>query len=907
MNPKILQALDKGVCVVTATRRLAYEVKAAYNTHQLKQGKAAWPSPLVNTWDSWVLSIWQAHSAHTSQLCLNPAQLQQLFSNIIEADIQQQQKKDRSDLAALWNIPATAKTALDAWQLCHQWQISFTTLKEANHADHAGFGRWATKLYARLSDSNWISPIQIVDKLIAANGPLMQDTILFGFDNFDAQQRHFIRHHESKKPNISRITSETNSAKTIQRYTFENTREEWQHIGAWARNKLREEPTLKIGIITPNSEKIRTLASQCLREQLTPQYFEQDAPAPFHFSQGQPLTSVPLIDSALACLDLLGSIEFKQLVPIFLSSYWGNKHERYARIRLLNPLGKNISYQFDLFQLNQAISGLADNQEENRTKLLTKLHALQKIKSENRGRHSIAQWREVFRQCLDTLQWPGSNLSSTEFQAQQAWDKCLDDWLTLDTLCQPMVMDKARQSLKQHCQQMQYQAQAAINAPVQIMGVLEAAELDFDAVWLAGFDEQAWPVTASANPFIPIHHQIDTGVPAASFALQLEYAMQKTAQLCALCNDVRISHALVQDDINLSISPLFTGLDCADLANLPKPFSLNDAIRSATPPLTCKRDDMGQALAAEGAKGGTGLIQAQSACPFRAYAQYRLIASEPIAPEIGMDNMQRGRLLHTILASIWAELKTSKVLHHHIEQGLLATLINRHTQKFVARHAQQSGLRVGFEQAQTHRLNTLISQWLSLEATRPAFSVEDCEQNIAHTIDGLKLNFTLDRVDQIHAREGESLSAATRLIMDYKSGLCELKHWAGDRPEQPQVPLYYLALDQQANSMPIEALAFGQVKQGMNTFIGISRDEGVLPEVKSLEKLAGNTSLKKDMSDWAELKPKWDARLTKLVNEFQQGLAHVDPATPASCDYCEFGALCRVGSSAMQEGADDTD
>lgn len=907
MNPEILQALDKGACVVTATRRLAYEVKAAHNTHQLAQGKAVWPSAQIEPWDSWMQTLWQAHSAHSSQLCLNSAQVQQLLADIIKADIKQQRGDNSPELAALWNVPATAKTALDAWQLCHQWQISFTALKDAAHIDHAGFGRWATKLYARLSEHDWISPVQIADKLLAAKQAFTQDVALFGFDHFNTQQLNFIRHYQTGEASLIQINSAMQPARAVHRYEFENTRAEWQQIGAWARSKLNREPTLKLGIITPNIENVRIIASQCLHEQLTPGYFEQPIPAPFHFSQGQSLTSTSVASSALACLDLLGTIAFEQLVPIFLSNYWGNEAEQQTRTTLLNVLGNRISYQFDLFQLIQAISNLGDNQGEANTRLIAKLTKLQEIKSAQRGRHSIARWQDIFRQCLDTLQWPSANFNSTEFQAHQAWERCMDDWLKLDTICQPMRHNKALQSLKQHCQQTQFQAQAELNAPIQIMGVLEAAELDFDALWLAGFDEQAWPVAESANPFIPIHQQIDAGIPTASIALQAEHAAQKTAQLCALCDDMQVSHAQVHDDITLAISPLLTEFDLTKLTNLPQPFSLNEVIRATTPDLLRQQDDIGHALDADDARGGTGLIQAQSACPFRAYAQYRLLLSEFPTPEIGIDSMQRGSLLHDALASVWSDLGNSKALQKHIEQDSLEDLIAAHTHNFVARYAKLSGLGRGFINAQTQRLNALIVEWLSLEAKRPDFSVVACEQKIEHTIDGLKLNFTLDRIDEIQASEDGPLKHVSQLIMDYKSGNCELKDWAGDRPEQPQIPLYYLALDQQSATMPVEALTFGQVKQGTVKFVGISHQEGILPGVKSLETLPRNTSLKKDMDEWAELKPKWDARLKKLVNEFQSGVAHVDPKTAATCNYCAFGALCRIDSLSTREDKYDAD
>ncbi len=900
MNPRVLQALEQGVCVATATRRLAYEVKSAYSAYQLAKGKTVWPSPLVTTWDGWMQSLWLAHSAHSSQLCLSAEQLQQLFVQIIEADIHRQTDTEQA-LVVLWNIPLTAKTAFEAWQLCNQWHISFSTLQDATHADHASFGRWATQLYAKLKENNWVCTSQIADILITENASPEQATVLFGFDYLNPQQHRVIEHFNNVR--LIQSSATPTKAKHIQRYAFENTLQEWQHIGAWARSKLHDNPQYRLGVITPNIEKIRAVATRSLREQLIPQYFQQPIPDPFHFSQGQSLSQVPAIHSALALLGLLDQIEFQQLTPVFLSPYWGMNFPVNERARLVSLLQPKLPYQFDLFQLINAISRLESEQQKipSQLNLLAQLKQLQQIKKEHQGAYSIGQWRDIFKQCLSTVGWPVPNLNSTEFQAYQAWDGCLTNWLKLDSFCPPVRLGGALRSLNQHCQQSQFQAQAELNAPLQVMGVLEAAELDFDAVWLAGFDEQAWPVTEASNPFIPVALQKDAGIPTASNTLHAKYAELKTAQLCTLCDEVNVSHAQIQDDITLAISPLLAHISTEVSGPLTEPISIHKAIREATPKPLSSLDNIGYTLDAGYAAGGTGLIQAQSACPFQAYAKYRLSAGEQAEPEIGIDALKRGQLLHQLLANIWTDLGNSHVLQTYIDQNRLDGLISRHTRSLVSRFTQLSGLKQGFEQAQIQRLQKLIKEWLLLEATRPAFEVIECEQKRKFQLAELNLNFTLDRVDKLSASQSDTKNPTPMLVMDYKSGKCEIKDWAGDRPDQPQIPLYFLAVEAQSLNNSVTALAFAQVKPDDCQFVGVSREESVLPAVNSLAKLRGNTSFKRDMEEWGALRPKWSTRLQALAKEFQQGLAHVDPKSAASCNYCEFSPLCRIHSAPKRE------
>ena len=913
MNRAALQALGEGAYVITATRRLSYELKSAYDKHQLKQGKKVWPTAMVLTWDGWMQMLWHDISAYSSYNVLSNAQLQQLMGDIIELDLNTHELHAENGLTALWNISATARTALDAWQLCHQWRISYTALQAAEQVDHARFGHWAARLYARLQEQNWISPVQLADRLMETEFNTSHDAILFGFDHLNTQQHRFIEFYRGQGGSAVQINSKNAIASQLSHYSFDSSEAEWRQIGAWARNKLLNSSELSIGIITPNTEGIRTLAENSLREQLTPSYFERSGSDPFHFSIGEKLADQPAINSALTCLGLLGELEFKQLSAGFLSSYWGSDTEQLLRARLCIDLRRKIAYRFDLYELIGAVTAAQskpgsyiEQAQEQLEALLDKLRTLQSVKANNPGALPLSSWRELFKSCLLTLDWPVSKLDSNEFQAVQSWQNSLDEWVKLDAVCKPMSLIRALQSLNAFCRETVFQAQDRTQAPVQIMGVLEAAELDFDYVWLAGFDEQAWPVLSSTNPFIPVKTQIEAGIPNAILSLQTELTKSKTTQLCALSDHIIYSHARIQGDIELAVSPFFPAPSKPEPAALTDVFSLNEAIRLATPALESRSDDLGNCYREESTRGGSGLIQKQSACPFSAYARYRLNADEDEEPQIGMDSLERGSLLHKILETIWQELEDSNALRRCIERDELSELIQRHTQKHLKRFCAHSGLGKGFRRAERQRVNALITEWLELEAQRSPFSVAETELKFEYQINGLRLNLTLDRVDEL-APSGTGNAAGSRLLIDYKSGNCSLKDWEGPRPGQPQLPVYFLALEENPSFGHVDALSFAQVKPGQCQFIGISQHEDMLPEVNSLDTLAGNTSLKKDVAEWPLLRPLWKARIEKLVSEYQQGFAHVDPKSPQSCHFCNFSPLCRIHTQNARDRDSDTD
>ena len=51
------------------------------------------------------------------------------------------------------------------------------------------------------------------------------------------------------------------------------------------------------------------------------------------------------------------------------------------------------------------------------------------------------------------------------------------------------------------------------DAPIQVLGVLESAGLEFDALWVSGLTDDVWPMHARPNPFIPPALQRRRGFP----------------------------------------------------------------------------------------------------------------------------------------------------------------------------------------------------------------------------------------------------------------------------------------------------------------------------------------------------------------------------------------------------------
>jgi ATP-dependent helicase/nuclease subunit B len=143
-----------------------------------------------------------------------------------------------------------------------------------------------------------------------------------------------------------------------------------------------------------------------------------------------------------------------------------------------------------------------------------------------------------------------------------------------------------------------------------------------------------------------------------------------------------------------------------------------------------------------------------------------------------------------------------------------------------------------------------------------------------------KLTFTvrIDRIDQ--------LGDGNKLIIDYKTGAyLNANSWLGDRPDEPQLPLYA-----QLDDVSTAGIAFAQIAAGKHGYIGISQYDLCINGIKAAEEYRAN-----DNKNWQALASDWKTILTQLGDDFFHGKARVDPKDAVqTCKRCSLKPLCRI-------------
>ena len=182
------------------------------------------------------------------------------------------------------------------------------------------------------------------------------------------------------------------------------------------------------------------------------------------------------------------------------------------------------------------------------------------------------------------------------------------------------------------------------------------------------------------------------------------------------------------------------------------------------------------------------------------------------------------------------------------------------------------------------RLRTLMHEWLQVENERSDFQVQAREQEISLTIAPLEIKLRVDRIDR--------LADGSQLIIDYKSGRCDVKDWLGDRPSKPQLLLYGIATATDQRAQAVSALGFAQVRARDCAYVGAG-SVAAAPGIRTdIVKLVGE---KIQAEDWESLNKAWREILEQLVANFVAGDAAVDPLSTSSCSYCGLESFCRIG------------
>jgi ATP-dependent helicase/nuclease subunit B len=854
-------ALEKHALILVPNNRLRNHLLRAFALQQTAQ---AWLKPNIQSLSQWLESQWEALQnkgiRYSCVTIATPLQRQILWEAAVKnstlgANLLQPKPLAQQADSALKN--------LELWRLSDSFLTEYFTDTASNSAQ---FAEWTKEFKRVLTLQNCITretSYAFIAHAFAQNELYKLNEIhLEGFDDLPPLMQHIL---ETATHNLIRLPNQSAKQTNLLRVQTRNSEEEIRAAALWSQSQLQSAPTTTlIGIVVPNLGQCRDQVERVFTEVFEAHSILPSSPRytlPFNFSAGTPLGTTPLITSLFDILRLQDNEwPLEQLCNLLHSPFWGDEPQEYvARTHIITELRK-----LGRITLNTSDLRYCANKLEERIPVFINLGLSSRFETlgnllRRRFENKLAsEWLIIFDQVLTIMNWPGTRrLDSQEYQQLNQWFEVRDQFTGLDNYSAPISYSQACRYLRELADKTPFQAQTP-DSPIQILGALEAAGLQFSHLWVMGLSDSQWPPVPAPNPLLPLHLQREHNMPHASATRELEIAQGLTQRYRQSAQQVIFSSAHGDVDNELRPSALIRDIPLTELNHILA--QTNSALQNyyqvlgSSAQLEIIQDTQGPTLGKqEPVRGGSSLFKYQATCPFEAFVRLRLGAKNPDEPVIGFNAAERGNLLHDSLAAIWRELKNSENLAA-LDESALQGVVSKITQEIIDKVQARNPRKLGkvYCQLEQKRLTQLLCEWLASERERPAFNVIAIEEDSDIEFAGLKLKLRIDRIDQF--------SNEDQLLVDYKTGNASAKSWLGERITEPQLPLYAITREN------IAAISFAQINRKAQKWDGL----GELHD-SSLQQAGIKPS-----DDWKFQLQEWQQQLQQLSDDFIAGDARVD-------------------------------
>ena len=852
--PGLMAALAEGATIVTPTPLLASVAVEQFNRAQLSAGRQSWERPDIQSLDAWMTTCWQQarYAVPNAPSLLSVSQERELWRQVIE--------NDRSDL---FDVRAMAVIAQRASRVLAEYQIQTEGEAWSEHADAASFLHWYQAVQQKLKSENWITRSELwrllphwINKGFINPGPVTFPALTSISPSLKTLSRalgdsvQIVGITPSAKSSIARASQHASIAHEI------------EHAARAIRYLLETAGEKSIGVLVTDLPTHSRDLLRILNQVLYPASAPDDH---IHLVSGKQAL-LPLISNALLLLELAQPrLHFASAGAILRSPFIdGARKERSARALADNKLRRARELDFSDSEIKEAVWDCPI--------LFQLLGRVEKVKKKLAAFMRPPDWSTLFSDILEAAKWPSiENITEAERLAIDKWSAALSELASLGLVSPEVSLNQALSHLRAILNRPA--EMGSWSSPIQILDANSSEAIEFDYSFIINASEEAWPAPITLSPLIPYKLQRVHQVPASQPESAAEERSRKTIGLISAAPSVHVSYTG-------TLSPLIKPYTTADDSALA--WTGETAHQSyAAADLDSEVDIQApQVRVSQEVRGGAGILKAQSLCPFKAFAEYRLNARGDDEACFGFDALERGECAHRALEYIWLELGNQQKLKA-LSRDELQSLVTRHVAQAVKDDAANGPIRALTSLAERDRLVNVIAQWLEIEKQRSShFTVERVEEKRDVELSELKLSLRMDRVDR--------LADGSLILIDYKSGAQSAKKLVGDRPKEPQLLVYAATIDE-----PIDGIYFGELRNRKARPVGHGGSRH-FPQQRGTEQ----------HNDWDAFLDRSKDTVHRLISEFRKGDAAVNPQ-PGACDYCKIKPICRVSTVGVAEEGDE--
>ncbi|MBV9405101.1 MAG: PD-(D/E)XK nuclease family protein, partial [Acidobacteriaceae bacterium] len=697
--------------MVTPTRLMASVALQQYTKERLDHQLESWERPAIYHLDAWLSSVWN-EARYTSPdvpVLLSLWQEQALWQNIIE-----------QQHAHLFDAAGTARLAMQAARLIADWHIPADGEAWTEHDDARQFQEWYKLFRRRCRDEGWIvraDVLRLLPKWMDSGLCGRKVTVFAGFQSLTPALERVIQAFGLFGA-IERIP-ERRAQKTALGFACDDFAQELERAARWARSVFEDHPDLSIGIFVPELRASDRLVERVFDTVFYPAAARNGTPpdretSVFHIDGSVPLSEYPLISSALLLLELLRPrIAIADAGAILRSPFIAGaaadcSQRALADVELRKRRDLDVSLR-DIEFASRECGSLAS--------VWARVRA---VLPKAAQRSELAGWSILFQDLLRAVGWSGeAELNNEEQQLVEAWNEAISKLASLGFVSPPVSCSIAVGHLRRLLSA-PGPSRGTWASPIQILDSSDAAGIEFDRACITGIGSETWPRESSRNPLVPLKLQRGCGVHGSSPQEARGHRERMTAAIFGAA-------PLAVATYSGSLSPLAerfierNGEVSQWSGRLPW-----DSFSAA--PLDERSDGIAPPYEAEEpARGGTAIVKAQSQCPFRAFAEFRLHAQRPEDACFGFDARDRGGFLHKALQYVWNRLESQDRLCA-TEATELREIVHNAVLEAV-KDDVSSPFHELITVTERERLAELILDWLQIErARKQPFVVETLEQ-----------------------------------------------------------------------------------------------------------------------------------------------------------------------------------
>lgn len=790
MYPWLSDAIDRHAVVITASRRLARDLRAAFAAERTNAGIESWLTPPIYSLAEWCRRQVDAASGARAQ----PLVLDEYCSAVLWERCLWKHAK-----GSVPSFRGFLRQARDAWQISREWNVSVAGLRSsARSPDERLFASAAADFEELLEAGSWTDSgglPWLVSGLLsdrALHAP--KEVILSGFDRQVPALEAIIHALEAAGCKVHTPAAGDTPAQ-VRVASFEDRDAELRAAGTWARETLLEDPDATIAIIDSELQNDADRAARLVREGLAPgwQYSGASYRSAVDVSYGRKLKDYPAIAvSMLICRWLYRGLSTKE-VSLLLRSKCVASETLAGRSRMELRLRKLPDRTWRAADLARVLRGSDDGAGS--LAWFRGLDAVVELQADGQADASPAHWASRIDALLDAWSWPGTaTLTSAEFQLVNRWRDLLNE-LAKTAIVEPRLrLDQAAERLASLAEDVIFQPEGE-GGLVSLMGTLEAAGMRFDHLWVSGLHAGVWPPARNPSPLISRELQKKHGMPDATPADTMAFSRKVLHRLCGSAPAVVLSWPTSDGESELAASGFLDAIPHESYRGPGDPGWHAADFCSVDSQLAVARDSAPAVAAGEIVRGGAYTVQRQSVEPFAAFVYGRLGVTQLDPIEPGISPRLRGNVIHDALATLyadrpsqadirsWGDTELERQLGAAIDSALAAPM--RYADETLARLLS----------LERKRLFGLLRKFLAEELERQEYRVAEVEKTIDYHESGVRLELRIDRIDR--------LADGTVLVIDYKTGAPKnLVNREGD-PLDLQLVVYADALEEPVGGIAI--------------------------------------------------------------------------------------------------------